>query len=366
LVGLSEKELIASIDFDLHLTMIDGKVANAICNNSSSQVCNICGAKPTEMNDLSKVSCRIVSKFGVTLGLSPLHAWIRSFELIIHIGYRIDIKKWQVRDASNKKLFSERKKMIQKAFKEKLGLIVDQPKAGGSGTSNDGNTARRAFNNPLLFSEITGVDFKFIHRLSNILKAINSGLPINLDAFNQYCQATAKEYVKKYNWFYMPASVHKLLIHGSEIISNFLLPIGMFSEEAQECRNKDNKSYRAHHSRQDTRIHTMEDQFNHLLVTSDPFISSLSISKKRKSKKKISTFSNELRNLLIVEDNLEDISTNTDVQNESEESSDNSSEFNNDSSEDDASIEDSIDDENDYLGHIDTSDLPEYYNENYE
>ena len=30
-------------------------------------------------------------------------------------------------------------------LKEKLGLVVDIPKSGGSGTSNDGNTARRFF-----------------------------------------------------------------------------------------------------------------------------------------------------------------------------------------------------------------------------
>ena len=58
------------------------------------------------------------------------------------------------------------------------------------------------------------------------------------------CVETSKEYVKLYPWFYMPASVHKLLIHSTEIISAFSLysiAIGAFSEEAQESRNKDNK-----------------------------------------------------------------------------------------------------------------------------
>ena len=39
------------VSFDLALTMIDGKVANSISNNSSQQVCNICNASPTQMNN---------------------------------------------------------------------------------------------------------------------------------------------------------------------------------------------------------------------------------------------------------------------------------------------------------------------------
>jgi hypothetical protein len=37
----------------------------------------------------------------------------------------------------------------------------------------------------------------------------------------------------------MPASVHKVLVHGADIISGAILPIGKLSGEAQESRNKD-------------------------------------------------------------------------------------------------------------------------------
>jgi hypothetical protein len=39
----------------------------------------------------------------------------------------------------------------------------------------------------------------------------------------------------------MPPTVHKLLIHGADIIENEVLPIGQLSEVAQEARNKDFK-----------------------------------------------------------------------------------------------------------------------------
>ena len=47
-----------------------------------------------------------------------------------------------------------------------------------------------------------------------------------------------------------------------------MLPIGMTSEEALESRNKDNKQFRLHHARKDSRSHTTEDQFHYLFITS--------------------------------------------------------------------------------------------------
>jgi len=46
--------------------------------------------------------------------------------------------------------------MIQQLFSEKLSLKNDKAKVGGFDSSNDGNTARRAFNAPEIFAEITG------------------------------------------------------------------------------------------------------------------------------------------------------------------------------------------------------------------
>lgn len=66
------------------------------------------------------------------------------------------------------------------------------------------------------------------------------------------------------------------------------------SEEAQECRNKDFKNYREHHTRKNSRLNTNKDLLHILLISSDPVISSL---RKIKTKKN-SKFSNEARMLL--------------------------------------------------------------------
>ncbi len=52
-----------------------------------------------------------------------------------------------------------------------MGLMVDLVKPGGSGTSNDGNTARRFFKNPALSASITGIDEDLIRRFAGILQA---------------------------------------------------------------------------------------------------------------------------------------------------------------------------------------------------
>ena len=54
----------------------------------------------------------------------------------------------------------------------------------------------------------------------------------------------------------MPVSVHKLLVHSSDVCSKLLYPIGYFSEEPQESRNKDSKRIRLHHKRKINRAMT--------------------------------------------------------------------------------------------------------------
>jgi len=94
-------------------------------------------------------------------------------------------------------------------------------------------------------------------------------------AFDNYAKETVKLFVSLYAWYYMPARLHKVLIHGSAIVSAALLPIGQLSEEAQEARNKDIKKFREHYTRKLSRESTNLDVMRRLMLTSDPGISSL-------------------------------------------------------------------------------------------
>lgn len=104
---------------------------------------------------------------------------------------------------------------------------------------------------------------------------MSSGFSIDIATFENYTRETAKLFVSLYPWYYMPASVHKVLLHGSAIISAAVLPIGQMSEESQEARNKHFKEYREFHSRKISRDATNIDIMHRLLETSDPVISSI-------------------------------------------------------------------------------------------
>lgn len=122
-------------------------------------------------------------------------------------------------------------------FRNETGLLVDMPKAN-FGNTNDGNTSRRFFENPELASEITGISYDLIYRFKVILETISSGHLINVTKYDEYAYDTARLYVELYGWHPMTPTMHKILIHGGQIISNSLLPIGQLSEEAAEARNK--------------------------------------------------------------------------------------------------------------------------------
>ena len=115
-------------------------------------------------------------------------------------------------------------------------------KCGGSGTSNDSNTAPKAFSNEDAFAEITGINKELIVKLHIIVICISSGFEINISKFCSLCLETAMLYSCLYHWYYMPQSLYKILIHRAEVIESSSLPISLFCEEAQEARNKDLKN----------------------------------------------------------------------------------------------------------------------------
>lgn len=262
-----------SVKHELLLTMTDGKVCNALTDTRSAQKCYVCGATPKTMND-DDLRNYNSNQEHFSFGLSTLHAWIRCFECLLHISYRLDIKKWQVRGDDDKASVKQRSDHIKQQFKSKMGLIVDKPKPG-YGNSNDGNTARRFFLNAEMSAEVTGLDVNLIQKFCVILRTLSSGYDINLVEFEKLCMETRKLYLNLYSWYYMPATVHKILVHSTEVINTALLPIGQLSEEAQEARNKDCRRFRLHHTRKRSRIATNTDLLKMLLITSDPVINSL-------------------------------------------------------------------------------------------
>lgn len=123
---------------------------------------------------------------------------------------------------------------------------------------------------------MTELNEELVNRFRVILIALSSGMDIDVPTFERYALETAHLYKKHYGWYYMPPSVHKVLFHGGDIIGSLNLPIGLYSEEAQEARNKDFKRIRLNNTRKMSRLQTNEDILHGLLLSSDPYITSLS------------------------------------------------------------------------------------------
>ena len=138
--------------------MVDGKVLNALTETKSTHQCFLCGMRTKDFNNLNKAfTTPVIDRTRLEFGISIFHCWIRLFEFCLHIAYKLPLKTWRV-SACGKQTVVETKKLIQHKFRLATGLLIDMPKQG-LGNTNDGNSARKFFENPELTAEITGMKY---------------------------------------------------------------------------------------------------------------------------------------------------------------------------------------------------------------
>lgn len=107
-------------DHDLTMTMVDGKLINAVTKTSDCN-CNICGAKPSQMNDFELIRTFKCNKDNFSFGISSLHCWIRFLECLLKIAFRIPVGKWKITDDDDKTKVDANKKRIQDDFRRDKG-----------------------------------------------------------------------------------------------------------------------------------------------------------------------------------------------------------------------------------------------------
>lgn len=267
-IDLDEKNFL--VHHRLLCTMVDGKVCNAITDTKFTRKCFVCGLTFKDFNNIEKCKKEEVEKKALEFGLSTLHARIRLFESMLKVGYKekSGLRLETIRK-EHKAAYTEAKLAIQAEFRKKLGLRVDMP-TQGAGNSNDGNTARRFFDEFEISAEILGIQNEILYRLKVILELLTSQQKFDVKKFEDYCMETAKMYIHEYSYQPMTPTMHKILIHGAIVAEHALVPIGMLSEEASEARNKHFRNYREDHSRKFSRTASNTDVFNRLMLTSDP------------------------------------------------------------------------------------------------
>ena len=137
-----------------------------------------------------------------------------------------------------------------------------------------------------------------------MLVVINTDHVIDEAKFKIYGYDTAALWAALYEWCYMSITLHQLFFHSWESIRFSSLPLSFFTEQSLESCNKTFKNDREHHSRKDSRLHTIEDQFHRQSDRSDLLIG-LKLSAKQK-KKMQEPLPQDALNLLVIESDNEE------------------------------------------------------------
>lgn len=260
---------------------------------------------------------------GLNFGISPLHAWLNVFNHLLRLANHQPIRQHRARGAENKKMCKERKQQIQQELFQEFGIKVGVPNANGSGNSNNGNCARRAFERPREFARILGLDADLVSDLKVVLVCISSRYSVNPLPFKRFCRTISERYIELYDWYPMSPTLHKVrlgnmsktginsllifwligkvLEHSWEVARNFPVPTGILSEEGLEAKHKTHKKIRRDHCRKTSRIDAMYDLFFRSMDLSDPVLAQIAIERAAKYQR-FHRIPNEARPYLIIDE----------------------------------------------------------------
>ena len=101
--------------------MINGNFLVYIKDTLSRQYYSICHATPNMMSNLKIFKEGFVADGQVfCYGISPLNAWIRFFEFILHISDKIEIKTWKVKKVLKDQYFLKKKIIHERILKNSV------------------------------------------------------------------------------------------------------------------------------------------------------------------------------------------------------------------------------------------------------
>ena len=106
-----------NVSYKIVLTMIDGKVCNSLSHTTFPRRCFLCKCTSKQFNNIDEMLQEKIDRENLVFGISSLHAWIRFFECLLHISYKLDIQSWQCRKVDKVKV-EARKKNIQTSFRQ--------------------------------------------------------------------------------------------------------------------------------------------------------------------------------------------------------------------------------------------------------
>lgn len=164
---------------------------------------------------------------------------------------------------------------------EAFSVRIDEVQHG-SGTSLNGNIARKCFKEPLELAKILGINEDLVKRFAFIVLAFKQkeGV-VNIDHLDKYCTETYTLFFKLYPMAKMNPSVHKMIRHGVSIAKQFPLSLAYFAEDA--AMHKFYRKNSISHARQNSKANRLLDVFNRAVDLSDPLVSTIYLEKRVKS-----------------------------------------------------------------------------------
>ena len=270
------------------LSMIDGKIANILTLNAikennqqaklSTSTCPMCLLKSSDLSNQEKISeTSIVTLSFTNILISPLHARIRFLEFIINstcLKMATDKSRVSKKDGSKNEKDRVKHQLCQ-SIRDRFGILLFQPLPGGSGNTNSGNASRRFFQEVGdYFCSEYKFDRQLFTQIGRFLNMINSTHRHPIDEYRFLTERIIQGLVEQFPGINFTPSVHKALFHTSQIIENFPLALGCYSEEAQESLHKILKKTREKHTDKSNRKSTMKTLMLHLTRASDPMLTS--------------------------------------------------------------------------------------------
>jgi hypothetical protein len=236
---------LVTISFLGLFTLVDGKIVSILTNGNTSP-CSVCDASGAEMGR-NIGPFNPISPERLQFGISPLHFMLRSFELLLYIAYKHDLREFRPSAPEKKKIKDLRELKVNKAFMTELGLAVDQPRPGGIGNTNTGNVACKALENAVLTLQICGVSPMLVSNLDTLHRTLSSSFEIDCQAFESFCQDTLEIYIVDEGWYQITPTLHWVLVHGSAIIEATPVNIGQTSEEGSKSNTKFARNFYQQH-----------------------------------------------------------------------------------------------------------------------
>lgn len=119
-------------NYEIHhkiiLTMVDGKICQALTNTSSAATCYMSHppTNPSSMNALDAIIAKEIRRETLSYGIAPLHLLINSMECVLHIGYRLRIKSWAAKGEEKKQIVAQEKKKDTEGAETTIGHYCRQ------------------------------------------------------------------------------------------------------------------------------------------------------------------------------------------------------------------------------------------------